>query len=136
MDYKALIPRNALNYSVLKYIQQNPTTSVMKEKQTKSGLRLLITFIKINSVETALERLKKVADISKPLLELDDTPGMAKKADDSLPLIDENDLAAIVKRAEITPKIPAERKKTLEPKPSPELETKEAEKVAKPKKMI
>jgi transcription-repair coupling factor (superfamily II helicase) len=36
----------------------------MKEKQTKSGLRLLITFIKINSVETALERLKKVADIS------------------------------------------------------------------------
>ncbi len=50
--------------NILKYIQQNPTTSVMKEKQTKSGLRLLITFIKINSVETALERLKKVADIS------------------------------------------------------------------------
>ena len=50
--------------NILKYIQQNPTTSVMKEKQTKSGLRLLITFIKINSVETALERLKKVADVS------------------------------------------------------------------------
>ena len=45
---------------VLKYVQQNPTTSVMKEKQTKAGLRLLITFIKIDSVEIALKRLKKV----------------------------------------------------------------------------
>ena len=45
---------------VLKYVQQNPTTSVIKEKQTKAGLRLLITFIKIDSVEIALKRLKKV----------------------------------------------------------------------------
>jgi transcription-repair coupling factor (superfamily II helicase) len=45
---------------VLKYVQQNPTTSVMKEKQTKAGLRLLITFIKIDSVEVALKRLQKV----------------------------------------------------------------------------
>ena len=46
--------------SVLTYVQQNPTTSVMKEKQTKVGLRLLITFIKIDSVEIALNRLQKV----------------------------------------------------------------------------
>ena len=45
---------------VLKYVQHNPTTSVIKEKQTKAGLRLLITFIKIDSVEIALKRLKKV----------------------------------------------------------------------------
>ena len=45
---------------VLKYVQQNHTTSVIKEKQTKAGLRLLITFIKIDSVEIALKRLKKV----------------------------------------------------------------------------
>jgi len=45
---------------VLKYVQQNPTTSVMKEKQTKAGLRLLITFIKIDSIEVALKRLQKV----------------------------------------------------------------------------
>ena len=50
--------------SVLTYVQQNPTTSVIKEKQTKIGLRLLITFIKIDSVETALKRLKKVANLS------------------------------------------------------------------------
>jgi len=50
--------------SVLTYVQQNPTTSVIKEKQTKIGLRLLITFIKIDSVETALKRLKKVVNLS------------------------------------------------------------------------
>ena len=46
--------------SVLTYVQQNPTTSVIKEKQTKIGLRLLITFIKIDSIEVALKRLQKV----------------------------------------------------------------------------
>lgn len=45
---------------VLKYVQRNPKTVVMKEKQTKNGLRLLITFIKIDSVKTALETLKKI----------------------------------------------------------------------------
>ena len=35
-------------------------TSVMKEKQTKKGLRLLITFIKIDSVKTALKILEKI----------------------------------------------------------------------------
>jgi transcription-repair coupling factor (superfamily II helicase) len=46
--------------SVLKYVQRNPKTVVMKEKQTKAGLRLLITFIRIDSVKTALEILKKI----------------------------------------------------------------------------
>ena len=46
--------------AVLKYVQQNATTCVIKEKQTKIGLRLLITFIKIDSVEVALKRLQKV----------------------------------------------------------------------------
>jgi len=46
--------------TVLKYVQQNATTCVIKEKQTKIGLRLLITFIKIDSVEVALKRFQKV----------------------------------------------------------------------------
>ena len=46
--------------TVLKHVQQNATTCVIKEKQTKIGLRLLITFIKIDSVEVALKRLQKV----------------------------------------------------------------------------
>ena len=44
----------------LKYLQQNPKSCVMKEKQTKNGLRLLITFIKIDTVKEALETLQKI----------------------------------------------------------------------------
>ena len=46
--------------NVLKYVQSNPKTSVMKEKETKNGLRLLITFIRIDSVKTAMETLTKI----------------------------------------------------------------------------
>ena len=46
--------------SILKYVQINNKMSVMKERQTKKGLRLLITFIKIDSVETALKILKEI----------------------------------------------------------------------------
>lgn len=45
---------------VLKHVQHNSKSVVMKEKQTKSGLRLLITFIRIDSVKTALEILQKI----------------------------------------------------------------------------
>ncbi len=46
---------------VLQYVQQNPKSCVMKEKQTKNGLRLLITFIKIDSVQTALKVLDNIS---------------------------------------------------------------------------
>ena len=45
---------------VLTSLKQNSKTCVMKEKQTKNGLRLLITFIHINSVEKALSVLNKI----------------------------------------------------------------------------
>ena len=45
---------------VLEYLQKNPRTCVMKEKQTKKGLRLLITFIRIDSVEKALKTLRDI----------------------------------------------------------------------------
>ncbi len=45
---------------VLEYLKKNPKSCVMKEKQTKNGLRLLITFIHIDSVDKALEVLKRV----------------------------------------------------------------------------
>ncbi|WP_405563033.1 transcription-repair coupling factor [Polaribacter sp. Asnod6-C07] len=45
---------------MLKYVQQNPKSCVMKEKQTKSSLRLMITFIRIDSVKTALKILQKI----------------------------------------------------------------------------
>ncbi len=45
---------------VLNYLKNNPKSCVMKEKETKNGLRLLITFIHIDSVNKALEVLKGI----------------------------------------------------------------------------
>ena len=45
---------------MLKYVQKNGKSCVMKEKETKNGLRLLVTFIKIDSVKTALNILNKI----------------------------------------------------------------------------
>lgn len=47
--------------SMLKYVQQNNKSCVMKEKETKNGLRLLITFIRVDTVRTALGILKKIS---------------------------------------------------------------------------
>jgi transcription-repair coupling factor (superfamily II helicase) len=45
---------------VLSYVQQHGKTCVMKEKHTKKGLRLLITFIRIDSVDKALQTLREI----------------------------------------------------------------------------
>jgi transcription-repair coupling factor (superfamily II helicase) len=45
---------------VINYTTSNPTTCVMKEKETKNGLRLLLTFIRIDSIKKALEILQKI----------------------------------------------------------------------------
>jgi transcription-repair coupling factor (superfamily II helicase) len=44
----------------LKYVQQNTKTCVIKEKETKKGLRLLITFIRIDSIKKALKILRDI----------------------------------------------------------------------------
>lgn len=44
----------------LTYVQKNSKMCVMKEKETKKGLRLLITFIRIDSVKKALSVLKEI----------------------------------------------------------------------------
>jgi transcription-repair coupling factor (superfamily II helicase) len=45
---------------MLKYVQNNGKMCVMKERETKKGLRLLITFIHIDSVEKALRILSSI----------------------------------------------------------------------------
>ncbi|WP_431167405.1 transcription-repair coupling factor [Tenacibaculum halocynthiae] len=45
---------------MLQYVQKHSKSCVMKEKETKNGLRLLITFIKIDSVNKALKTLQSV----------------------------------------------------------------------------
>ncbi|WP_460220176.1 transcription-repair coupling factor [Psychroserpens sp. MEBiC05023] len=45
---------------VLQYIQSRPKDCKMKEKQTRNGLRLLLTFEHIKSVKQALTRLQEI----------------------------------------------------------------------------
>ena len=45
---------------VLKFVQTNPSICKMKEKQTRNGLRLLLTFESIKSVKQALTVLKPI----------------------------------------------------------------------------
>ena len=45
---------------VLQYVQQNSTKCKMKEKQTRAGLRLLLTFENIKTVKQALSVLKPI----------------------------------------------------------------------------
>ena len=45
---------------LLKYVQQNPKAGKMKEKQTRNGLRLLLTFENIKTVNQALAVLKPI----------------------------------------------------------------------------
>lgn len=44
---------------ILQFVQQNPSICKMKEKQTRNGLRLLLTFERITSVKKALNVLEK-----------------------------------------------------------------------------
>ncbi|RKE98639.1 transcription-repair coupling factor [Ichthyenterobacterium magnum] len=45
---------------VLQFVQANPTACKMKEKQTRNGLRLLLTFENIKSIEQALKVLQPI----------------------------------------------------------------------------
>ncbi|MCK5402206.1 MAG: transcription-repair coupling factor, partial [Flavobacteriaceae bacterium] len=45
---------------VLQFVQSHPKFCKMKEKQTRKGLRLLLTFEHINNIEKALEALRPI----------------------------------------------------------------------------
>ncbi|RIA10963.1 transcription-repair coupling factor [Flavobacteriaceae bacterium MAR_2010_72] len=47
---------------VLQFVQKNPSTCKMKEKQTRNGLRLLLTFEHIKSVKQALTVLTPIVE--------------------------------------------------------------------------
>ncbi|OYQ36739.1 transcription-repair coupling factor [Flavobacterium cyanobacteriorum] len=52
--------QSAAFHRVLKFVQQVPALSKMKEKQTKNGLRLLLTFENVKSLKKAQELLEMV----------------------------------------------------------------------------
>ncbi len=45
---------------VLKFVQSNPQNCKMKEKKTRNGLRLLLTFEQVKSVKQALKKLQEI----------------------------------------------------------------------------
>jgi len=45
---------------VLQYVQKNPNTCKMKEKQTRNGLRLMLNFDHIKTIKQALDALKPI----------------------------------------------------------------------------
>ncbi len=47
---------------VLRFVQSHPKACKMKEKQTRNGLRLLLTFENIKSVRQALSVLKPILE--------------------------------------------------------------------------
>jgi transcription-repair coupling factor (superfamily II helicase) len=47
-------------HKVLKFVQQNGNLCKMKEKETKNGLRLLLTFENVKSINNALELIEKI----------------------------------------------------------------------------
>ncbi|RZJ80235.1 MAG: hypothetical protein EOO20_26170, partial [Chryseobacterium sp.] len=47
-------------HKVLQFVQKHPSLSKMKEKETKNGLRLLLTFENVKSLKKALELLEMV----------------------------------------------------------------------------
>ena len=59
-DQKSVFYQSVNFTKVLQYIQNNPMACKMKEKQTRSGLRLMLTFDNISTIEKALNSLQKI----------------------------------------------------------------------------
>jgi transcription-repair coupling factor (superfamily II helicase) len=59
-DQQSQYYQSGMFHKVLKFIQQFPTVARMKEKQTKNGLRLLLTFENVKTVKKALDMLSMV----------------------------------------------------------------------------
>ena len=62
-DQQSTFYQSAQFRKVLLFIQTYPTLSTLKEKKTKNGLRLLLTFNQVKSIETALRHLQKLEQL-------------------------------------------------------------------------
>lgn len=61
-DQQSAFYQSAAFTKVLQYVQSHPQKVTMKEKQTRNGLRLLLTFEGISSVEKALRALEPFSE--------------------------------------------------------------------------
>lgn len=61
-DQQSTYYQSAKFKKVLSFVQQNPTLCKMKEKETRNGLRLLLTFENVKTIKRALEVLSLVKE--------------------------------------------------------------------------
>ena len=59
-DQQSAFYQTEIFTNLLAFVQQNSKNCVLKEKETKKGLRLLLTFIRIDSVKKALQTLESI----------------------------------------------------------------------------
>ena len=59
-DQQSKFYQSAIFAKVLQFVQANSKTCKMKEKQTRNGLRLLLTFEKVKTVQDTLEVVKSI----------------------------------------------------------------------------
>jgi len=59
-DQQSAFYQSPVFTKILQYVQNHPKDCVIKEKETRQGLRLMITFIKIDSVQKALKILQGI----------------------------------------------------------------------------
>ncbi|HLV52351.1 MAG TPA: transcription-repair coupling factor [Flavobacterium sp.] len=62
-DQQSAYYQSAQFRKVLQFIQMYPKLAALKEKQTKNGLRLLVTFEHVKSIATALSNLQKLEQL-------------------------------------------------------------------------
>lgn len=62
-DQQSKFYQSTIFTRVLQFVQSHPETCKIKEKNTRNGLRLLLIFDKINSVDRALEVLQPLREI-------------------------------------------------------------------------
>lgn len=61
-DQQSTYYQSAKFRKVLSFVQQNPTLCKMKEKETRNGLRLLLTFENVKTIKKALEVLNLIKE--------------------------------------------------------------------------
>ena len=52
--------KSAIFTKVLQFVQTHANSCTMKEKQTRKGLRLLLTFENVNTIEKALHAIQSI----------------------------------------------------------------------------
>jgi transcription-repair coupling factor (superfamily II helicase) len=59
-DQQSTYYQSARFHKVLQFVQQNSNLCKMKEKDTKNGLRLLLTFENVKSIKKGLELMEMI----------------------------------------------------------------------------